>query len=105
MVNKEYEKLHLTKDEMKNVIDRAYNDIKKSKQGSKKLLIGVLAVKALMATQDEATLNFIWNEIIKFSDELRHKNALNDPELPNLRTLKEIQDEKQQIKDKLERLP
>ena len=82
---------------MLKVIDNAITDMKSSKQSSKRLELGVLAVKGLVKLCDEDTLNVIWNEIIKFTDELRHKNALNDPSIPDLSILKQIQD----IKDRL----
>ena len=90
MEKKEYEKLYLGKKEMLIVVDNALKNMKDSKMSSKKLTFGVLAVKGLIKITDEATLNAIWNEIIKFTDELRHKNALNDPSIPDLSILKQI---------------
>ena len=75
-----YEKLYLGKKEMLEVIDQAVKNIKASDIGSRRLTLGVLGVKALIGVVDEKTLNVIWNEIIKFTDELRYKNAKKDPD-------------------------
>lgn len=75
-----YEKLFLTKEDMYKIVDNATGLIQQAGELTKmrraKILISVNTVKMLIALNDEETLNIIWNEVIKFTDYLRTRNAL-----------------------------
>ena len=90
-----YEKLYLGKKEMLQVIDNAMKDLKDSNFSNTKLRLGVMAVKGLVSLTDEQTLNVIWNEIIKFTDDLRAKNAYRSDE--RLETFKNIDDNRKKV--------
>ena len=64
---------------MLEVIDNAEKGLENAKDRTKfekiKLKVGLAGVRFLISSNDDTTLNVIWNEVIKFTDQLRYDNA------------------------------
>lgn len=76
---------------MINIIEKAQKEIDLTNKGiidKIKINLGLRGVKLLVSKNDNETNNFIWNEIIKFTDDLRYKNAKRTDLLKILQKIK-----------------
>lgn len=76
---------------MLDIVTKAQKEIDLTNKGfidKIKINLGLRGVKLLIAKNDNETNNFIWNEIIKFTDDLRYKNAKRTDLLKILQKIK-----------------